>query len=249
MGGIDYPTALQRMADKEQLPEVGLQYESDAARIRLLYEIPLSGRPNRALEIVMGTKPVLPRTNWSSPVLVHDLQGAIGSDNAGEPGDRCKLPFADGSFDLVVMHRTLDAVANRTPSGEAQAYAAALLSEIHRVLRADGVVAGCATNRLARMLRGKGRVVRALSSAGGYRRLLARAGFSDIHMFNVLPGPDAPHTVLNMAPRAIRAFSRSKLHARRDYLSWVGYAMRRIATELTFDRWLADGLFFYSPKR
>lgn len=255
MGNIDHNMTLLRMAEKEQLPEVGLQYEADDARIRALYEIPLSGAPTKVLEVVMGDAPTLPRTGWASTVVVHDLLNAgEGRSSTGQPAaaahvERCVLPFADGSVDLVVLHRTFDRIAAHRGRGARGVFASALMREIHRVLRADGVIAGCATNRLACLLRGKNPSGRALTGPAGYRGLLDQAGFRPVHLFTVLPGPDAPHNVLSLAPHAIREISRIKLHAYRDRLSWPSYALRRISTELMLDRWLADSLFFFSSKQ
>lgn len=255
MGKIESAMTLRRMAEKEQLPPVGLQYESDDSRVRALYEIPLSAQPRRVLEIVMGADPVLPRAGWGSPVLVHDLLAANEGerrrrgDSQGASAHRKLLPFGDATIDLVVMHNTLDCIAGCLARREGRAYARNLLGEINRVLHPQGIVAGCATNRSARLLRGKALGGSALTGTAGYRNLLDQAGFHRANLFHVLPGPDAPHNVLSMAPDAIRDISRIKLHAYRDQLSWLGYALRRIATELNLDRWLADSLFFYSSKR
>lgn len=254
MGNSEIAMALRHLAEKE-LPLANKRYESEDSRVRALYEMPLSAQPRRVLEVVMGAAPALPRVGWGSPVLVHDLLAADDGgrrsrgDGPSDWANRQLLPFGDETIDLVVIHNTLDSIAGRLARRDSRAYACKLLREINRVLHPQGIIAGCAANRSARLLRGKAVDGAALTSAAGYRSLLGQAGFHRVNLFHVLPDPNAPQSVLSLAPDAIRDIGRIKLHARRGQLSWLGYALRRIATELTLDRWLADSLFFYSSKR
>ena len=249
-------------------------YESDSARIRALYRIPTIPLPARVLELRCGSRSVLGDEPISGDVAV---VGAMDDRTAGtalrrrEPLThdsrlpcfvRCNelLPFADQSFDMVVMHHTLDYVAALTRKLERAFDTATWLEQVGAVLRPGGVLVGCSTNRYSarRLL---SRLGRGLDSGGddtapvgtlsfvSCRHKLEQAGFEEIEVFNLIPNADSPRKLLAVDRSISRRSFRVELDVTRAFLSWPQYGIRRIIVELAANRFIEESLFFWANKR
>src|SRR5262245_356024 len=92
-------------------------YEPDGARIRALYRVPTSPRRNRALELCCNRAPAFAGHSWpGESYITCTLQAssaALAGCSAG-PRHGCvahydrELPFSPASFDVVILHQTLD---------------------------------------------------------------------------------------------------------------------------------------------
>ena len=121
----------------------------------------------------------------------------------GDLRDDAAKGFADGRFDLVVMHYSLGGLASLD---EALASAA-------RVLRRGGVIAIAGENRLRPPPRGTaGAHPRA--TVWGYRAALAKSGFSNIRWFVPHPVGDSPVYVVDAHRSSAQAFFRTALRDR-----------------------------------
>lgn len=257
--------------------EEGSSFDLDTARIRLLYRIPTAPARGRALELSINGKSILHGRNWAGEFTVVDLSGsvpslsAIGAD-AGPDADQLSscvadyatgLPFRDGSIDVVVLHRTLDhlsALARRTGR---TFVIRDFLSQVARILAAGGLVVGCVENRygLEHILRGLNR----LTGRGGdadtdssscrplsvpvCHRALAAAGFKDISLFNMLPGPDSPSRLLGIESGWSRQACLRQVGGLRPLVGPFSYMVWRTLAELGISQYLGAATFFWGRKR
>lgn len=93
-----------------------------------------------ALEVVSGQ---------ASFVDERCAQQGLANVNVAAGGDDCRLPYADASFDLVVLNLVFEWCASRCedePAGQVQRR---LLAEMHRVLRPGGSLYLATKNRFA----------------------------------------------------------------------------------------------------
>jgi SAM-dependent methyltransferase len=91
-----------------------------------------------------------------------------------------RLPFQDGSFDLIALDATS---AGIMASGNSRA----LLKEAGRALRPNGQLLIAATNRLRRHRRPERRASETAPGPSGYGRLLKRMGLRDLRVFGAQP--------------------------------------------------------------
>src|ERR1035437_5834295 len=98
------------------------RYEAPADRVRLLYRIPHAPNGGRTLELYNTVTPVLADDNWpgTNKTLCRVGPGkpaGFHEDHHRDSHDQNyldfhgPLPFANQSFDLVILHRTLDDLA------------------------------------------------------------------------------------------------------------------------------------------
>jgi SAM-dependent methyltransferase len=221
-----------------------MAYVDDPSRAMFLDLLPLS--PNaRALEIGCGLGQILcamsPRVRSVNAIELSPGQAQFaaercrqeGRDNVSVAagGDDLLLPFADGSFDVVVLNHVFEWV--RTP-GEAEATVAAqrlLLSEMRRVLEPGGTLFLGTKNRFGLRLLLGGRdenareipfgnaLPRAIASAVAsgrpgihgllhsyptLARMLREAGFAKVRSFWGAPDGRYPRRYVATDPDSVR---------------------------------------------
>lgn len=177
---IGWQTALQKLLGHDR----GLMgYVTDVSRSRFLELLPL--RPSsRVLEIGPGlgqiTRQLAPQVGSvdaleiSEPqaqfVQISCEQSGLGNVAVACGGDDCRLPYADGLFDLVVLNLVFEWCGGRFPGSHDEAQQR-LLEEIHRVLKPGGQLYLSTKNRY------------------GLRLLLGR---EDEHLFGMRFGSSLP---------------------------------------------------------
>jgi hypothetical protein len=160
------------------------------------------------------------------------------------------------SFDLVIFHASVDALAAADPSMRDAGALAAFLGRVARVLSAGGVLAVCARSAsvLARWRRAglaaafdRGRDD-ALLPLGGWRTALATAGLSRVQSFSVLPGASAPLRLINTDADLSRIGFRRELQSLRSSLSWPGYVARLTMAQLALNRYLEEWVLAWGQR-
>jgi SAM-dependent methyltransferase len=224
--------------------------DPDHARIRVLYRIPAVPARGRVLELVVTGESILRGRNWASEHVVVDVSGPEGAGG---------LPFPDGSFDVVVVHRTLDRMSALARRNGRKFVVGDFLSQSARLLCDDGLVIGCVENRLGldRVLRGVKRLFdRAVDDATvagplsvlACHRALAAAGFKEIRLFNMLPDSDAPRRVMSIETSWSRSECKRQVEGMRGLVGPSSYAMWRILAELGVSQYLGTATFFWGRK-
>jgi hypothetical protein len=212
-------------------------YAAPQDRARALYRLLDPPPPCRTLELCWNRAPLQPGAPEQSVAI--DLSK-----------DRDASALAAASFDLVVLHRTLDDA--RAPQAQV------LLTEAAQLLRAGGIVAGCVDNAAslwsiaARWTRRARHAAPAREGAAGLdepglRDALSTAGFVDPRVFALLPDADAPLRLVETDAAVFRAVLRRALSASPASPS---LAVRRIALETgRYSRRFARALFFCAVKK
>jgi len=172
------------------------------------------------------------------------------------------LPFAADTFDLVILHHTLDELASVLSQRSSQQVAEDCLRRVAHVLRPGGLVVGCGLNRSSpRALCGlnrssprawceRPRATRRVRALGVYscRNVLHRSGFAEAEVFNLLPGLDNPRGLSSVDAQASRITFRRALEASRASLGTAGYLARRIVVGLSLNRFIENVLFYWGYK-
>ena len=236
-------------------------YATAAERVRALYRIPTAPLRNRTLEICAGRDPLLANWRWPGEGHVCCVVGASAlPDGAGTTliatGLDAPVPFAAQSFDLVILHRTLDDLA--AAAGRNRFDAQSFLTQVAGVLTPGGLVAGCVQNRasLPGIAHWAAQALRMRASGGtsfrfslqGLRGMLSRASLADIRTFRLLPDGDAPLKLVDVDPTVTRFAFRRELDARRRHLSSMAFSARRLAVEVGLYRYLEPSIFFWAYK-
>ena len=222
--------------------------ELEVAKVRLLYRIPVPPARARALELSVGGESPFLDSNWAGGRVL---------------GHAEEFDFDDGSFDVVVLHRTLDdltVLARR----QGRVFAVAeFLSRVAAVLAGGGLVIGCVENRhaLERVLRGLKRLAGRGADPGADRmpahplsvsachRALASAGFGEIRLFSMLPGSELPSRLLGIEPGWSRRVCKRQLEVLRPPLvSPSSYIVWRMLAELGISQYLGPATFFWGRK-
>ena len=220
-------------------------YATAADRARALYRIPSAPARNRTLEICHGREPLLPGQRW--PGQGHAF--AMTEHGAAQPA----LTFEPQSFDLIILHRTLDdlAAAARPPAAfDVQAF----LRQVSTLLVPGGLLAGCFQKRdalgfIVQQLRPK----QASAAPGhwstpGLRRMLAAAGLSNVKTFGLLPDADAPLKLIDDNGNVAHFAFMREIAVRRRQLSLPAFAARRLAVGLGLNQRLEPAVFFWAYK-
>jgi len=230
-----------------------------------MYRIPIPSHGGRVLQLCAGSERLFeesPATGESivtcflaAPSMRADLP-ATGKGLVCAADFRKELPFADHAFDLVFMHGSLDLLVDRHPElGSADAMTG-LAARIRRVLTPGGAFTGSVSNRTSKrrwryLIRGNPNLRRTTApfSILSCRKFLARSGFEDIEIFNVLPTADSPMRLINTARDLSRIGFRRELQAIQPSLAWPSYIARRLMVELTLNRFFEESIFFWAYKR
>ena len=249
-------------------PDRGKRYRSSLSRARALYRIPTVLTGGRTLEILHRRSPLMAAAGFETQTVsfnvgVHPLSGS--PEDSGTDLDRphvdysAPLPFDEISFDRVLVHRTLDDLAEASRERNISFNVQGFLGQIARVLVPGGMIAGCIDNRIG-LKSSVRRVKRQFNSfadpatsghfsPSGLRNALEAADFVDIHLFVLLPNCDEPLRLVDTDPRISKALFRHELLAARQLWSPFGYCVRRVAVELGIYSKFEESIFFWAHKR
>lgn len=245
------------------------RYEAPADRVRLLYRIPHAPNGGRTLELYNTVTPVLADDNWpgtnktlcrvgpGKPAGLHDdhLRDCHDQNYLDFHGP---LPFANQSFDLVILHRTLDDLA-LLPTSDGLGFQPILFfKNVSAVLATDGIVAGCVNNRwslkrcMAR-LRHLFNPTQLLLPTGHFtlqslRETLSAAGYSEVRLFTLIPNSSTPFKLIDTDPAISRAAFLQELQITRHLALTPGYLVRRAMVEFGMNRHLEESTFFWARK-
>jgi SAM-dependent methyltransferase len=208
----------------------------------------------RALELLVSGESILRSKNWAGEHVVFDMSG---------PECAGGLPFPDGSFDVVVLHRTLDRMSALSQRNRRTLVIGDFLSQVARLLSGGGLAIGCVKNRhgLDRVLGEARRLFGHASdslvdhaaaphplSVLACHRMLVAAGFNDVRLFNMLPDPDAPSRVVSIETRWSRRACRQQVKEMRGLVRPISYAMWRTLAELGVSQYLGPATFFWGRR-
>lgn len=237
-------------------------YESPTNRLLALYQIPTAPAPNRVLEVCCGRPPVFLNSVWEGSSLAVCHVGPVKSNADASNLHQIEIgeafPFAPASFDLIILHKTVDDVTAHASSSSTEFDSDSFLVAICQLLAPHGVVAGCATsgNRL-NSLRRRIRLPRAIGSmhdnhscftSEGWHEFLQRGGLIDIKVFIVLPHWDSPLRLIENDSAVSRRAFLNELEATRPAISRPSYLLRRMIAQLGLYRYLEDSIFFWGHR-
>ena len=178
--------------------------------------------------------------------------GPLPANNSTVAGGGKSMPqdLPASAFDLVILHGTLD----RSPSHadrEASLGRDEMLAIAYRSLRPGGLIAVSGFNLLhprsmrAFLARKIKRLFRSAHASQwqasdthrpltywGYIRCLRRAGYRNVHVFNVIPDYRRPQHVVSAQREASAAYFRNVIEVRRASLSYPRYLFRRLLLHL-----------------
>lgn len=255
---------LLRLAERFDRSSMKL-YHSGMARLRALYQLPTPPGCDAALEMHLSDRGRVAGDQWPAGLVVSCRLDALATrpwqGGAGLAGlHDCQvsyhepLPFAPESFDVVILHHTLDELAAVFRNRPVSQVTAEWLQKIAAITRPGGVVIGCGRNRTSprSRLRQQGFVpaTAEIPALGIFscRSAVLRAGFQDVQVFNLWPDAEAPSTIASIEVAASRRAFRYALESTRESLSRPAYLTRRLAVELGINRFLEETLFYWGYK-
>lgn len=240
-------------------------YREPGARLRALYQAPGPQDSKAAIEIHLTDSGRVLRHGWPAQRLVSCRLCSNPSPRAlgDSPGvETChhhfegRLLFADQSFDVVILHNTIDDLLTATPGLAPRTLLDLWFTEAFRLLRPGGLVIGCGTNWASPRLW--------LSNAGGsplprpfwrrfigisgYRSALSRSGFTEPQIFNLVPDAHAPRSIISTQPELSRRAFRRELDIMRDSLSPLSFFLRRLIVAAALNRYFERTVFFWGNK-
>jgi SAM-dependent methyltransferase len=214
-----------------------LPFAEGEARLRLLYQLPLSGTERHWL--VLGDASAARQAvglRQDAPPL------SAWAPDAAAP--------AAGPFDVVALPGTLLAPAPVPPE--------ARLRQVLDVLVPGGVVVGhvdhlLSLHGLAGALRGAGwhgrwAELRAFASARRCELSLRRCGFTEAECFHVEPHIEAPMALVPSDRRAARSHFVRTVHRNRPLYGSAGFTLRLLLAQAGLGGALQPQLFFWARK-
>ena len=266
-GMVRYVTAGDRASFVELLPIDRTSHVLEIGPGLGQFTVPLARRAAfvSALEVVAGQAEfVVQRCREEG---LRNVDVAVG-------GDDCRLPYADASFDLIVLNLVFEWCASRCSDEEPIEVQRRLLAEMARVLKPGGSLYLATKNRYAlRYVIGKGdehmhylpfgnalprwlgrlalhlkalpRAPGLLHSHAALGRMLRQAGFDRLRSFWATPEMRYPAEYVPTDPAAIRAARRRPGFVQGDARS-VRLLMRWVPAPLV--KHLTPGLAFVATK-
>jgi hypothetical protein len=207
-----------------------IPYANPADRARALYRIPTAPRRNRTLEICHSRESLLSGFAWPG-----DGHRCLA---IGDVAQALALPAE--SFDLLILHRTLDDLM----AASSRFDAARFIGDCVELLVPGGLIAGCIDNRNDPRRR-LGRRAATRFSPQRIQRLLDNAGLDETRLFNLLPNCDAPMKLVDIDPATSRIAFRRELQTERRYMSRPAHLARHIVIESGLSRHIESSIFFW----
>ena len=211
-------------------------YESDRARMAAVYSLPVRVPEPRVLEIrsLSDAEPRLFRS----------------SDIARVTADGLPPHTPAESYDLIVMHRTLDRLSDNQDRGRAYESCSSLLQWAATLLSPLGALAGAVSNRLAGWHpacwgRGTSRDG-AWLAAQNCEQLLSATPLTNAEVFGIHPTADAPLTILSLHSRTYRGHALREMRRHAAGFSRTGYAARMLWHATGCGRHLHRDLMFWA---
>ena len=237
-------------------------YETDLGRIRALYRIPTAASSRCILEVCAEGQSFvldgeLSPLKRATCVLTGDGEGSIKIVQSPiEPSFQCAHECE--SFDLIVLHGTLDALFTIADTSGAKFDPCRFIRQLAALLSPSGVIAGCVSNGsnprqlIHRFSNFRGWKFSAFYwtriTIGGCASMLRQAGLNDIRVYNVLPNASAPMKIVETQRDVAHfAFGRA-LEARRPELSIVGYWTRRLVLEFDLYPFIEKSIYFWGSR-
>ena len=212
-------------------------YECDLARTAAVYGLPLHVAAPRVLE--------LRASNDNRPRL-------FGSSEFARVGDsgQTRSP-AEGPFDLIVLHRTLDRVFDGADRHLALRGAVELVRWAGSLLSPVGVLVGAVSNRYTGMHPGSWRRRTSPERSGRFAAshcldLLTDASLCRAEVYGVHPSADAPKAILSLDSECYRQHALRELRRQASAFSGAGYALRAAWHALGVSRHLHRDLMFWA---
>lgn len=248
-------------------------HERPISRTRTLYRIPTVPNDNRVLELYHNRLPILADYEWpgtSKNIFRVDTHPcpSIPSNTVteSENDSPChfhyleQLPFPDNSFDLIILHHTLDDLTFSAKHSGTKFDTASFLNSIAMKLVPNGLLAGCVANRISKKNiihyfknnRTGGiqtKSARSTFSLGELRKLLSNNIFSDARIYNLLPNSDEPLRLVDVTPRISKIAFRHEIEYARGSYSRLGYLIRSISVEAGLYPYLEESFFFWAYRR
>jgi SAM-dependent methyltransferase len=283
-GNVGWQDALQTLYASD--PAL-LRYITDVDRSKFLRLLPL--RPDsRVLEVGPGlgqiTSVLAPRVGSVCALEVvpgqaqfvqqRCRQQGLTNVHVAVGGDDCRLPYADESFDLIVLNLVFEWCASRCESEDPESVQRRLLSELARVLKAGGSLYLATKNRFALRyligkpdehvhnmrfgnalprwltrlllrLRGSGRAPGLLHSYGALADMLRTAGFTRLQPYWATPEIRYPTEYVPIDASAIRA-----ARSRRDFEQGESRSTRALMPRVpaSWVKYVMPGLTFLATK-
>lgn len=242
--------------------------------VRALYRIPAVPTRRRAIEFTVGRPPYVLQATWPGERAVACFLGdskeltslaLSGVDSDCEVFTTelgAEIPLARGSFDLAILHRTLDDLRAHATRFGPRFDAGKFLARIVPLLAERGVLAGCVRNRYALKGHTAGAQVDGRAPSGrdehdnrgwlsvpACRSLLSRAGLSDIDLYGLYPDDYRPVTLRHLDADAFAWTSDRSVRERQVTLGHRGYLARRLYAAAGLSRFLPPVIFFSASKR
>lgn len=241
-------------------------YQSGAARLRAIYQVPTPPGRGAVLELHTSDGGRVVDDQWPADVLVSCRLASTVSHPWSVSASKARphtcdasydepLPFAPGSFDMVILHRTLDGLASACRQRRPRQVADDWLRQVASTLRPGGLVVGCCRNRtsprswFSRSGAASSSVaqVTALSVASCGKALL-KAGFCKPRVFNLLPDSENPRSLAAVEASTSKRAFRHALDATRGSVNLPGYLVRLLVVELALNRFVEENVFFWGYK-
>lgn len=231
-------------------------YELPLSRARALYTIPTIPKRARALELCGAREPLFRNADWRGEhCQVCVLDGKPGQSGELHADPASALPFAPGSFDLVILHKTLDDLSFAAHRSGSSFNALDFLVGVQKLVAPGGVVAGTLSNwsspkRLASAARRNKTQLDAASffTLLSCRTLVENSGLADVRLFSVLPNWQSPLRLVEAERCLARIAFTHELERRRSELSKLGFWARKLAVSCGLYLHLEDSIFFWGYK-
>lgn len=253
-------------------------FEPGIERARALYRIPPVAPSGRTLEVCMEGQSILSKVaDWPgeerSICVLHQANTTLPDEHfdgsasnvtvhhATLHGD---LPFGKNTFDLIILHGTLDQLPLLAEPDNPISSAEKLIARLTALLGSEGILAGCVQNRssIKNSLRrvawlfkkpagpaGTPRPRNWPLSALSCYRVAERGGLVNIKMFGLVPNRDAPIKAFQIEPKISRSIAKRQLFGLKPPLvSRPHYAIRRLLAETGVGHLVDESIFFWGKK-
>jgi hypothetical protein len=173
-----------------------------------------------------------------------------------------EFAFPAATFEVVILHRTLDGLFALARQKACSLDLGAFLSGVSRVLSAGGALVGCVDNRYSfegicrlskRLLRTDRGVSYGINPAptftvGTCHASLAQAGFKQIRLFSAVPNSESPVKLISTERGWSRSAARRHADALRPLVQHRGYLAWRVLGELGISHHFGNSIYFSCRK-
>ncbi len=252
-------------------------FEPGVERARALYRIPPAAPSGKTLEVCIEGQSLLSEADWSGgerAICVLHRSGTALPDTHSDSSNsdvtihhatlNSDLPFGKSTFDLIILHGTLDQLPLLAEIDSPIRSAEKLVSKLTDFLSSEGILAGCVQNRwsiknsLRRIawlfkkplgITGAPLMRNWPLSAFSCHRIAEHGGLVNIRMFGLVPNRDAPIKAFQIEPKLSRSIAKRQLFGLKPPLvSKPHYAIRRLLAESGVGHLVDESIFFWGKK-